>query len=200
MKYLFSSNFGRSVLVEHLLRERVRDDAVLYAFCDFRNHRSVDPVAILTTFLSEMLFTYPCSITPDFDDLVDAEKKGRKPPQSVSRLVPLIRKAAKRFRRASIILDGLDECQKREPLLELLPTLSSDDGFHVFVASRKEQDIREAFDFAGTTSLQTEWLNVQHDIIHHINCELQRRPQLARLNEDVQGIIRETLSSKAAGM
>jgi hypothetical protein len=200
MKYLFSSNFCRSVLIEKLLQERMPEDVVLYAFCDFRNQRSVDPVVILTTFLSEMLATYPCNISPDFDDLVDAEKKGRKPPQTVARLVPLIRKAAQQFRRTSIVLDGLDECEKREPLLELLPNLVSDNGFNVFVASRIEQDIREAFHFAKTISLQMEWLHVRHDIVHHINRELRRRPQLARLSEEMQGTIRETLSSKASGM
>lgn len=173
---------------------------MLYAFCDFRNQRSVDPVAILATFLSELLRTYPCSITPDFDDLVDAEKKGRDPPQTVARLVPLIRKAAKRFRRTSIVLDGLDECEEREPLLELLPTFASDSGFNVFVASRTEQDIREAFSFADAVSLQTELGHVSHDILRHINRELQRRPQLARLSAEMQTTIRETLSSKASGM
>jgi hypothetical protein len=114
--------------------------------------------------------------------------------------VPLIRRAARRFRRTSIVLDGLDECENREPLLELLPTPTSEDGLYVFVASRTEQDIREAFHFADTVSLQAEWLSVDNDIGQHIDRELQRRPQLARLSQDIQKTIRDTLSSKAAGM
>ncbi|KAJ7725556.1 hypothetical protein B0H16DRAFT_1895070 [Mycena metata] len=66
-----------SVLVEHLVQEQGPEEAVLYAFCDFRNPKSVDPVVILRTFLSELLLAYPCSIADDFADLVDAEKKKR---------------------------------------------------------------------------------------------------------------------------
>ncbi|KAJ6570368.1 hypothetical protein B0H10DRAFT_1964734 [Mycena sp. CBHHK59/15] len=81
------------------------------------------------------------------------------------------------------VLGDLSKC---EPLLELVPTLASDNGFHVFVASHTEQDIQEAFGFLETILLQIEWL--------------QHRPHLARLSEEMQGIIRETLSNKASGM
>ncbi|KAF7347065.1 ANK-REP-REGION domain-containing protein [Mycena venus] len=188
-----------SVLVEHLVQEQGPEEAVLYAFCDFRNPKSVDPVVILRTFLSELLLAYPCSITDDFPDLVGAENKKRQPPQTVPRLVLLIRKAAQRFRRTWIVIDGLDECDKRWPLLQFLPTLVAEDTFNVFVASRPEQDIREAFHSASVISLQTELLHVHDDIIHHVKCEIARRPQLFRLSVELKGTICEAIS-KADGM
>ncbi|KAJ6581821.1 hypothetical protein B0H19DRAFT_1018794 [Mycena capillaripes] len=193
-----------AVLMDHLVKNRSPDDAVVYAFCEFRDKQSVDPVAILRTFLAELLRLYPGKITPDFDDLINDKKKGRSPPHTISHLDKLIRRAAQRFLQVHLILDGLDECENRESsgFLDLLPALVSDEdcAFKVFVASRREPDIQDAFRSAVTISLQMEQWHVYDDIVKHINGELKRRRKLARLSKKDKDEIRTTLVEKASGM
>ena len=173
---------------------------MIYAFHEFRNQQSTSPVAILCTLFSGLLRAYPRGITPDFDDLVREEAKKQSPPQTISRLLDLVRRAAPRFMRVYLVLDGLDECENRSELLELLPTLASDDGFHVFVASRQEVDIEEALPNADVISLDLQTDDVHSDIKLHINHELENRRQLARLPKELKDEIQETLESKASGM
>ncbi|KAJ7265516.1 hypothetical protein C8J57DRAFT_389721 [Mycena rebaudengoi] len=189
-----------SVVIDHLLQTCTPDDAVIYTFCEFRNQQSINPGAILCTLFSELLRAYPGRITPDFDDLVREERKKQTPPQTVARLLDLIRRAVLRFTRVYLVLDGLDECESRSELLELLPTLASDDGLHIFVASRQEVEIREAFPNADIISLETQTDDVDGDIKLHINHELEHRRQLARLPKELKDEIQVTLESKASGM
>ncbi|KAJ7821943.1 hypothetical protein B0H14DRAFT_3732865, partial [Mycena olivaceomarginata] len=191
-----------SVVIDHLMQTLAPDDVVIYAFCEFRNQQSIIPGTILRTLFSELLRAYPGAITPHFSDLVDAEGKRRSPPQTVSRIGLLIRRAAQGFNRVYLVLDGLDECDRRDrqELLKMLPTLASDDGFKVFVASRPEVDIREAFPLGDTSFLQMETgdAHVHGDIRLHINRELERRRELVRLPPKLKDEIRATLG--ASGM
>ncbi|KAJ7906038.1 hypothetical protein B0H13DRAFT_2194496, partial [Mycena leptocephala] len=191
-----------SVLMDHLVKQCSRDDAVLYAFCEFRDKQSIDPVVILRTFASQLLRIYPGSITPDFSDLVDEERKRESPPNTISSLEALIRRAARRFERVHIVLDGLDECEDRGSLLELLHTLVEAEAFNVCIASRPEPDIQEALGSAITISLQMqeERAHVHNDIVHHITRELELRRELRRLPKKLTAEIQATLESKASGM
>ncbi|KAJ7455515.1 hypothetical protein FB451DRAFT_1278026 [Mycena latifolia] len=178
----------RSVLMNHLVEKCTRDDAVLYAFCEFRDKQSIDP------FLSQLLRAYRGKITPDFSDLVDEERKRESPPNTISTLEALIRRAARRFLRVHIVLDGVDECEDRGSLLELLHTLVTDMAFN--------PDIQEALSSMITISLQMqeERTHVHNDIVHHINRELELCRELRRLPKKITDEIRATLESKASGM
>jgi hypothetical protein len=197
-----SSGICRSVVIDHLLQTCTPDDALIYAFCEFRNQQSVIAGAILRTLFSGLLRAYPRRVTPDFDDLVEEERKRKSPPQSVARILDLIRRAAQRFNQIYLILDGLDECEGREraELLKILPILASDDGFNVFVVSRPEVDIDEAFPNVDTISLQMQTEDVHGDIKLHINHELESRRELVRLPQKLKDEIRTTLENKASGM
>ncbi|KAJ7495296.1 hypothetical protein FB451DRAFT_1213777 [Mycena latifolia] len=190
-----------SVLMHHLVEKCTRDDVVLYAFCEFRDKQTIDPVVILRTFVSQLLRAYPGRIIPDFADLVDEERKRESPPNTISSLEVLIRRAARRFLRVHVVIDGLDECKNRGSLLVLL-TLVADEAFNVCVASRPEPDIQEALSSMITISLQMqeERAHVHNDIVHHINRELDLRRELRRLPKKLRDEIRATLESKASGM
>ncbi|KAJ7495237.1 hypothetical protein FB451DRAFT_1477831, partial [Mycena latifolia] len=184
-----------SVLMHYLVEKCTRDDVVFYAFCEFRDKQSFGPVVILRTFVSQLLRAYPGRITLDFSDLVDKERKRESPPNTTSSLEALIRRAARRFLRVHIVLDGLDKCEDHGILLELLHTLVADEAFNVCVASRPEPDIQEALSSTITISL-----HVRNDIVHHINRELDLRRELRRLHKKLRDEIRATLESKASGM
>ncbi|KAJ6482417.1 hypothetical protein C8R45DRAFT_1099709 [Mycena sanguinolenta] len=189
-----------SVVIDHLLQTCTSEEVVLYTFCEFRNQQSITPGAILCTLFSGLLRSYPDEISANFDDLIREERKRQSPPQTVAPLLKLIRKAIPAFKRVYLVLDGLDECDSRSELLELLPSLASDDDLHVFVASRQEEEIREAFCDATIISLGTQTEDVDGDIKLHISQELQNRRELARLPRELKEEIQATLESKASGM
>ncbi|KAJ6482446.1 hypothetical protein C8R45DRAFT_1001490 [Mycena sanguinolenta] len=189
-----------SVVIDHLLQTCTSEEVVLYTFCEFRNQQSINPGAILCTLFSGLLRSYPDEISATFDDLIREEQKKQSPPQTVARLLKLIRKAIPAFKRVYLVLDGLDECDGRSELLEILPALASDDDLHVFVASRQEQDIKEAFCDATIISLGIQTDEVGGDIRLHISHELQNRRELARLPQDLKDEIQATLEGKASGM
>jgi hypothetical protein len=188
--------------MHHLVEKCTCDDIVLYAFCEFRDKQSIDPAVLLRTFISQLLRAYPGRIIPDFSDLVDKERKRESPPNTVSSLEALIRRAAQRFLRVHIVIDGLDECENRGSLMELLHTLVTDEAFNVYVASRPEPDIQEALSSSITISLQMqeEQVHVHNDIMHHINRQLELRRELRRLPKKLTDEIRATLEIKASGM
>jgi hypothetical protein len=188
--------------MEHLVEKCTHDDIVLYAFCEFRDKQSIDPAVLLRTFISQLLRAYPGRIIPDFSDLVDKERKRESPPNTVASLGALIRRAAQRFVRVHIVFDGLDECEDRGSLIELLHTLVKDEAFNIYVASRPEPDIQEALSPFITISLQMEQerVHVHDDIVHYINRQLEVRRELRRLPKKLTDEIRATLEVKASGM
>ncbi|KAF7377540.1 ANK-REP-REGION domain-containing protein [Mycena sanguinolenta] len=189
-----------SVVIDHLLQICTSEEVVLYTFCEFRNQQSTNPGSILCTLFSGLLRSYPGDISANFDDLIREERKKQSPPQTVTRLLKLMRKAIPAFKRIYLVLDGLDECDSRSELLESLPALASDNDLHVFVASRQEEEIREAFCNATIISLGTQTDEVEGDIKLHISHELKNRRELARLPRELKDEIQATLESKASGM
>ncbi|KAF7377539.1 ANK-REP-REGION domain-containing protein [Mycena sanguinolenta] len=189
-----------SVVIDHLLQTCTSEEVVLYTFCEFRNQQSINPGAILCTLFSGLLRSYPGEISVDFDDLIREERKRQSPPQTVTRLLKLMRTAIPAFKRIYLVLDGLDECDSRSELLEFLPALASDNDLHVFVSSRQEEEIREAFCNASIISLGTQTDEVDGDIKLYISHELENRRELARLPRGLKDEIQATLESKASGM
>jgi hypothetical protein len=198
--YLSLTALIRSVVIDHLMNSQQSDEAVIYVFCDFRQPASTEIIRILRSLLAQLLPVYPGNVKNDFAELFDMQKQGKTPPSTLSRLAPLIYRAAGPYRRTFLVLDGLDECPNREPLLELLPSMMANGSFAIFLSSRIEQDIRDALSFADALSLRSEQSHIGSDIARHIEREVERRPQLTRLNAELKLKILETLSLNANGM
>ncbi|KIY69978.1 hypothetical protein CYLTODRAFT_488459 [Cylindrobasidium torrendii FP15055 ss-10] len=200
-----------SAVVKHLLQERAPDEVVLYAFCDFREPETTDPSDVLCTLLADALRWYKGRVTIDFAELIEDVKK-MKGNRSVEELIVLILKTAQRSSKTFIVIDGLDECENRlredqdytdrEAFLGFLLALASDNSINIFVASRPEHDIAIAFGNAAQISLLNlkESRLVSRDIVLHVDREVETRPKLARLSNDLKSKIRAVVSARACGM
>lgn len=103
---------------------------------------------------------------------------------------------ARFFGEIYVIIDGLDECTTREPLLLLLQKLKLKNG-RILFSSRPKGDIMTAFE--GRPSLAIDGKNSM-DIATHVNWKLNHDPRLIRIKQSLKKEIEETLIQRSGGM
>lgn len=106
---------------------------------------------------------------------------------------------------AIVILDGLDECESgsREEVFDFVARLVNTPCtlVKVFVTSRREEDIKDAFD--GCPVVEIDSALVDGDIRVFLHDAIERRIQkkfLKLQDQTLKDTILEALSSKANGM
>ncbi|KAK4184425.1 hypothetical protein QBC35DRAFT_58000 [Podospora australis] len=127
---------------------------------------------------------YEADLQPQLDDLVGALKM----------MVP-------RFEKILVLIDAVDESQKRERLAEFLNQLATSNEyspFHIVVTSRKEVDIERHIGQFICLSMSNSL--VDRDIDTYIQGQLDTDRALKRWSEGLRSHVRETLVSKANGM
>lgn len=113
-------------------------------------------------------------------------------------LVDTIKAIASFFHSIYIVIDGLDECSKREDLLHLVLGLATEaETVNVAVVSRPEIDIQRAF--SGRSNLGIDDF-VHADISVYIEWRLEHDVKLSRINANLKHDIKEKLLAKNAGM
>jgi hypothetical protein len=136
-------------------------------------------------------------LTPEsqyFEHLKATRQRGSPP---VDVLLATLKAIASSYTQVYIILDGLDECLNRDPLLETLSTLETD-KLNVLVTSRTEKDIEESFE--GKARVGFDQKSVQYDIQTHIGWMLENRKKLKNIKPELKETIRSRLAEKSAGM
>jgi hypothetical protein len=96
-----------------------------------------------------------------------------------------------------VVIDGLDECQSREPLLELLADFKSS-NVNLFVTSRPEIDIERKF--VGCPYMEMERDAVIDDITTYIDFRLDEEHRFRRIRQQLKDEIKSKLLEKADGM
>lgn len=105
-----------------------------------------------------------------------------------------------------LVLDALDEYapEKREALLELLIRLTTRlSHVRIFVTSRRERDIEQAFLSEGVSTIQIEAEHVNKDIQEFVNSKvdlLTRTGKLKLKNPELKVRIISTLTHQSDGM
>lgn len=193
----YTSRFSCSVIES---REAAKNSTVVYHYCDFDDHRTLSPVAILRSLLIQLLASSPINWMKDFDDLISRKMKYQGPPSGLSELTALLKGASRYHGRTDIIIDALDECRGRQCLLECLRNFSTQDRLSVFVTSRKEQDILATFEHLPFISLSDQNERVKADVVTFITDQLQKNLKLCKLPAGLKEEILNTLSEKADGM
>ena len=176
------------------------ETAIAYHYCDFMDASSTSPPRILRTLFAQLL-PVNCDLAKDFSDIISQKDKPEPPPGGLPELCEL-RRASKYHRQVAIIVDALDKCNdNREDLFSSLRGLSEAQGFAVFLTSRKEHDVTEAFLNKPCISLNSVRDRIEADMKAYINDEpQQKRPRLARLGDDLKAKMVITLVEKADGM
>jgi hypothetical protein len=121
-------------------------------------------------------------------------------------LLETLRQMVQTFDETFIILDALDECKKRQELLEDIEIFAEwkIERLHILVTSRREKGIEERIEplihDEGRICIQST--SVNHDIRAYTHERLQTDWGLRRWQKkpEVQQEIKETLVNKAGGM
>lgn len=101
-----------------------------------------------------------------------------------------------------ILLDGVDECNPRDDLLQLIPELITDPSFekvHILATSRQYSDIERVLKPISQPISMSNPL-VDEDIKIFVVSELKNNPKFRRWRDSLIAEITETLVSRAKGM
>ena len=192
MSFFITNGTNSSSVIDRISNARYGDSTIGLAFfyCDGNNTEKQDLRYILGS-LTRQLLT-PGS--PHFEQLESLRKRGSPPPDV---LLATLERIASSYGQVYIVLDGLDECARREALLEALSTMEME-KLNFFVTSRCEKDIQLAFE--GKESLEIDKEHVQIDIVTHIEWMLDNHKNLKRIVPSMKEEIKEKLAEKSAGM
>jgi hypothetical protein len=160
-----------------------------FFYCDGNYPEKQDLRYILGSLVRQLLT--PAS--PHFEQLQRLRERGSMPSDVFLATLETIAS----YNRIYIVLDGLDECANREPLLEILSTLETE-KLNLFVTSRFEKDIEKAFE--GKESLGVDQECVQIDIATHIGWMLDSDKKLKCIKLDLKETIKNQLAKKSDGM
>jgi hypothetical protein len=135
-------------------------------------------------------------------DLYEMHSKSRVRPslQALLDLLANVLEGPNGLRRTYIIVDAVDECTDREDLLAGLNALQSlsDLKVNILVASRGENDIKDAFD--GLPSLLIKESDIASDVELYVLSEMEKRKSLKGKPDVVKSRIKSALVKGAKGM
>ena len=178
-------------------------EIVVYFYCDYADHRTLDTCNILGTILLQLLRTKPIP-EPIMAMIRRSYEDGLRTPET-KELIAMMCAAVELFSRICIIIDGLDECKKNvwQDVLVLIKDLIQKQTpcVKVFVSCREEDQILQGFSRSSHIQISTEV--VSRDIIAFIQGTVRSRldsGDLKILNPALEKDISNKLEEKAQGM
>ena len=178
-------------------------EVVVYFYCDYADHRTLDTCNILGTILLQLLRTKPIP-EPIRAMIRRSYEDGLRTPET-KELIAIICSAVELFCRVCIIIDGLDECKKNvwQDVLVLVKGLiqKRTPCVKVFVSCREEDQILQGLSRYSHIQISTEV--VSRDIIAFIQGTVRSRldsGDLKILNPALEKDICNKLEAKAQGM
>jgi hypothetical protein len=209
--FLWLSGFpgsGKTVLMSTLINflqhqtDRKEPALVAYFYCDFRNPDTRDPLNLAGSLLAQICFkqkSCPASLETAFDSCqMSGSPYGRR--TNLATITDMILEVASQHR-VTIFVDGLDECEGREDILDLFRQLGTQGTLlNILVSSRDEADIREALSEFPRMRLETASACLDRDIDSYINHRLAHDRDFKWLKPYFQQIISQRLSTQAKGM
>jgi hypothetical protein len=195
----------RSNVVEHITSEygTQKEVGISFAYYDYKKPELGDPSRIIAALIKQL-----CRKKDTVSaDLLRFKHDSLRP--SFESLQELFISVASSFQENFLMLDALDECpsdQRHQIIGFLHRILDRVPATKVFVTSRKEGDIAEAFECNGTPIIKIEAQSVAQDIKTFVSDEVKRLRQgyngkkLYLRSDLLEEIIVRILSEKADGM
>ncbi|KAJ5567232.1 hypothetical protein N7535_006538 [Penicillium sp. DV-2018c] len=193
---------GKTILLAvavNYLQERFfkQNDAVLFAFCDYKDRSSQTAENILLSLWRQLMQRRVLSEVEC--ESLETTYLNRGVAPTTDALVKMLSDEMSKYSRVFVLLDALDELQKesRDSLLYLLPQLPTKKN--LLVTSRMPKDESSAFN----TVPQLEIRARDADITDYINGQLESVPDLrskVQHNYNLRQEIRSTITRKADGM
>lgn len=178
----------------------------MYWYFSFANKETQNVSSFLRSIVRDL-----CSkvliVSKVVHDLWSDMNNGQQLPSKVN-LLEMIRVLAKSFDSVYLVIDGVDEFPRsnRRELLDAIQRLASDDfpSLHIFVASRPEGDLREAFEEISETSayysnVTARASHFKEDINKYLDARMQSR-SCNKWQAEEKSKIASSLATKADGM
>jgi hypothetical protein len=193
-----------STLIDFLQQRTDENDHGLlaYFYCDFRNPETRDPLNLAGSLLAQICFklrSSPVSLEDAFDRCkVSQSPYGKR--TNLGTITEVLIEIASQHR-VTILVDGLDECERRRDILGLFRQLGLKGLYiNILVSSRDETDIRETLSEFPRMQLEAASACLDHDIDNYIKYRLGNNREFKWLKQSFQLAIQESLSSQAKGM
>lgn len=178
-------------------------EAVVYFYCDYADHRTLDTCNILGSLLMQLLRTKPIP-EPLVAMIEKCYEDGLRTPET-KELIAIICTAVEIFSELFIIIDGLDECKKNvwQDVLVLIKDLiqKKTPCVKIFVSCREEDQILQGLAQYSHIQISTEV--VSRDISAFIQGTVRSRLDSGDLkihNSTLEKDITQKLEAKAQGM
>jgi hypothetical protein len=195
-----------STIIEHLLQHCHDDTRMVtaYFYFDFNDTQKQEPELMLRSLLCQLL-QRSVVIPKGVIALFSSCENGRRQPSSHA-LLDVTRQVVQQFAHVYLVLDALDECTKRQELIDMLETVArwQLNNVHLLMTSRKERDIERSLESyikeEDTLCLQRDV--VDKDIQRYVQQRLYVDKGLAKWNKDaaVRQEIETALMGGARGM
>ncbi|OSS51913.1 hypothetical protein B5807_03446 [Epicoccum nigrum] len=195
-----------STVVENLL-QHCNDNAgmaIVYFYFDFNDARKQDPELMLRSLLSQLLQA-SSKLPKNINTLYSACEDGQQQP-ALHSLLQATPQVIQHFTHVYVVLDALDECTKRQELMDLLEMVAEwqHKNVHLLMTSRKERDIETSLEnyVEERDSICLQSHIVDDDIKRYVRQRLFQDKALAKWNKDaaVREEIEDTLMRGARGM
>ena len=194
----------RSRIVDDLLANAIAHQvAIVYYYCDYADHRSLQTHRILGTVLKQLI---PENEIPSEMEakILRAYKDGTWIPET-SELVDLVCSLMQMWPVVYIVLDGLDECEKspRQDILSFLERLGTlaNAIVHVFVSCRDEDQLLRSL--KAYSRIQLTSAALETDIKSFVEGSVRARiasRQLTIRNPELEDQVVWELVQKSHGM
>lgn len=178
-------------------------EAVVYFYCDYADHRTLDTCTIFGTILLQLLRAKPIP-EPLMAMIRNGYEDGLRTPETKD-LIAMICAAVELFPQSFIIIDGLDECKKNvwQDILVLIKDLiqKRTPCVKIFVSCREEDQIMQGLSQYSQIQISTEV--VSRDISAFIQGTVRSRLDSGELrihNPILEKNITHKLEEKAQGM
>jgi len=197
--------WSRSHVLEHVTTERAlhKDVGIGFAYYNYQSPEMGDASRIIVALIKQLCRKKDV-VPPGFLKV----KRDAMDPSQLGNQESFITVASE-FREVVVIIDALDECPKdaRNRILGFLSGVANNlPCAKVFVTSRRERDIEEAFMKLKTPIIEIEAGSVAADISSYVRSEVKRLrdgydgKRLYLKNDTLEMTIVRTLTEKADGM
>lgn len=197
---------GKTVLIstalEYILQytHQSVDSYVSYFFFDFNDREKQSWVKAIRSLSFQLCVQMPHNFRT-LKNLYEARHNGSQQPADAD-LVDLFRDCIAGPEEVFVLLDALDECADREPLLDLLEKILQQriPGLHILMTSRYERDIQEYLDLTVDQKIDIQHAVIEEDITTYIHNRLENDRRLKKWPPSTRNEIAQKLMTNADGM
>lgn len=162
-----------SRVVEYLTRNVVQvhgEACMAYFYCDFRRSEYQDPVNVIGSLVAQLCsqLHFPLELQLAF---THSSSGGQKRGPTLSMLTETVNMLAKE-NKIILLIDALDECDKRDNILNAISSLKGADNINLLITSRTELDIQEGLYFFNLLRIESNLDAVDEDIRSYISHRL----------------------------